>query len=143
MRKEIPPLFGLSFNQAKWQQGFVVADRHVFLLVTLEKAALNKEHRYDDHFLSADWFQWQSQNRTKQDSKHGRLIRDHQKEGVSVHLFVRKRKLFNGKAAPFVYCGLVEFESWEGETPISVRWRLRESVPNTMIETLGVPNTAN
>ena len=139
MREDIPPLFGLTFNQAIWNQGFVADDGHVFLLVTLDKGGLNKDHRYEDHFLSSDRFQWQSQNRTKQEGKHGRLIRDHEKEGVSVHLFIRKRKVLDGKAAPFVYCGLVDFESWEGEKPISVLWRLREPVPQAMVESLGVP----
>jgi hypothetical protein len=37
MREDIPLLFGLTFNPAIWNQGFIVADGHVFLLVTLEK----------------------------------------------------------------------------------------------------------
>lgn len=139
MREDIPPLFGLTFNPAIWNQGFVVADRHVFLLVTLDKGGLNTDHRYEDHFVSAESFQWQSQNKTKQESKHGRLIRNHEQEGVSVHLFIRKRKVLDGKAAPFVYCGFVDFVSCEGEKPISVLWRLREPVPQAMTESLGVP----
>ena len=132
MREDIPPLFGLIFNPAIWNQGFIVADRHVFLLVTLEKGGLNKDHRYEDHFLSADRFRWQSQNRTTQESKHGQLMHNHRKEGVDIHLLVRKRKVFDGKAAPFVYCGIVEFESWEGDQPISVIWRLCDPVPPAM-----------
>lgn len=140
MREDIAPLFGLTFSTAVWNQGFVVADGHVFLLVTLEKGGLNKDHRYEDHFLSANSFQWQSQNRTKQDSKHGRLIRDHDSSGVEVHLFVRKRKVLDGKGAPFVYCGLVDFQSWEGEKPISVNWKLREVVPVGIRKSLDVPD---
>ena len=108
-------------------------------LVTLDKGGLNKDHRYEDHFLTADRFQWQSQNRTKQESKHGRLIRDHAASGDQVHLFVRKRKVLDGKGAPFVYCGQVEFESWEGNNPISVNWRLRDPVPSAMRKSLDVP----
>ena len=122
-----------------WNQGFIAADGHLFLLVTLEKGGLNKDHRYEDHFLSADRFQWQSQNKTKQESKHGQLICDHRQAGVDVHLFVRKRKVLDGKAAPFVYCGSVDFESWEGEQPISVKWGLREPVPAALCATLDVP----
>jgi hypothetical protein len=139
MREDIAPLFGLTFSTAIWNQGFVVAGGHVFLLVTLDKGGLNKDHRYDDHFLAADRFQWQSQNRTKQESKHGRLIRDHAASGDQVHLFVRKRKVLDGKGAPFVYCGQVEFESWEGNNPISVNWRLRDPVPSAMRASLDVP----
>ena len=139
MREDIAPLFGLTFSTAIWNQGFVVGDGHMFLLVTLEKGELNKDHRYEDHFLAADRFQWQSQNRTKQESKHGRLIRDHAASGVEVHLFVRKRKVLDGKGASFVYCGPVDFESWEGEQPISVNWRLRDPVPSAMRAPLDVP----
>ena len=139
MREDIAPLFGLTFSTAIWNQGFVVGDGHMFLLVTLEKGELNKDHRYEDHFLAADRFQWQSQNRTKQESKHGRLIRDHAASGVEVHLFVRKRKVLDGKGASFVYCGPVDFESWEGEQPISINWRLRDPVPSAMRESLDVP----
>ena len=139
MRENIPPLFGFTFSPGSWNQGFVLVEDHAFLLVTLEKGSLNNDHRYDDRFLSADRFQWQSQNRTKQESKHGRLIRNHLSEGVDIHLFIRRRKLLDGKAAPFVYCGPVDFESWEGENPITVKWRLREDVPSTMRGALDVP----
>jgi hypothetical protein len=140
MREDIAPLFGLAFNPAIWNQGFIAADGHVIILVTLDKGGLNKDHRYEDHFLSPDRFQWQSQNRTKQDSNHGRLIRTHKERGVPIHLFVRNRKVLDGQAAPFVYCGEVAFESWEGEQPISVIWQLREAVPVELRGALNVPD---
>ncbi len=139
MREDIPPLFEIPFNTGSWNQGFVAKDGHVFLLVTLEKGSLNKDHRYDDRFIDERTFQWQSQNQTKQDSKHGRLIRDHKELGVQVHLFVRRKKVLDQKAAPFVYCGEVDFEQWEGEKPISVIWKLREPVPQAIRQQMGVP----
>ncbi len=56
-----------------------------------------------------------------------------------IHLFIRNRKVIDGKAAPFVYCGPVDFESWNGEKPISVTWRLREPVPEGLRSALNVP----
>lgn len=141
MRESIPPLFGLTFNTGAWNQGFVAADGDLFLLVTLEKGSLNRDHRYEDHFLSPDRFQWQSQNKTKQNSKHGQVIREHEVRGVKVQLFVRKHKVLDGKASPFVYCGPVTFESWDGEMPISVTWRLAEPVPNQLRSALDVPSS--
>ena len=140
-REEIPPMFGLEFNPAIWNQGFVATEGHLFLLVTLEKGGLSRDHRYDDRFLSANRFLWQSQNQTKQESKHGRIIRDHRELGVQVHLFVRRQKLADSKGAPFVYCGVVDFASWEGETPIAVQWDLREAVPPALSEVLNVPHS--
>ena len=141
MREDIPPLFGLDFNQAIWNQGFVIGGKHMFLLVTLEKSSLNQDHRYEDRFLSSDMFQWQSQNRTKKDSKHGRLIQGHRDEGVDVHLFVRRNKVLDGKAAPFVYCGNVDFVSWDGDAPITVDWKLEEAVPVALHRALDIPTT--
>src|SRR5262249_42541478 len=41
VREKIPPEFGLAFNQATWNVGFVVSQPHVFLLVTLAKDDMN------------------------------------------------------------------------------------------------------
>ena len=141
LREEIPPLFTLPFNTALWNQGFVHAEGHLFLLVTLQKSGLNKDHRYDDRFLSPEQFQWQSQNRTTQNSKHGRLIRDHHTDGTIVHLFVRRHKVLDGRAAPFIYCGPVTFVSWEGDAPISIVWKLAEAVPRPLRKALDVPES--
>lgn len=94
------------------------------------------EHRYTDHFTSATEFSWQSQNRTKQQSKHGEMIRDHQALGLHIHLLVRKTKKIGPKPAPFIYCGEVDLEIWTGEMPITVTWRLREAVPVTLLSQL-------
>jgi uncharacterized protein DUF3427 len=72
LREKIPPEFGLAFNQATWNVGFVVSQPHVFLLVTLAKDDMNPDHRYSDHFISDQEFSWQSQNRTSQKSNTGR-----------------------------------------------------------------------
>ena len=57
---------------------------------------------------------------------------------VSVSWIIRKNKKHGGRAAPFFYCGEVDFESWHGEKPITVKWRLRESVPEHFHTVLGV-----
>jgi hypothetical protein len=132
MRERIPTCFGTLFNQAIWRQGFVVVEKRLFLLVTLEKEGMQQEHRYEDRFLDNLTFQWQSQNRNKQDSKHGKMILNHEKLGIEVLLFIRRqKKVPNGKAAPFTFCGPVDFVSWEGEKPITVKWKLRQPLPES------------
>jgi hypothetical protein len=132
-REEIPGLFGLPFSTAIWNAGFVVRPGHIFLLVTLDKSGKTPAFQYRDRFLSPDVFQWESQNRTRQADGHGQLIRHHRERDTAVHLFVRKTsKMVGGGSAPFVYCGDVEFVDWEGENPITVRWRLPEATPEPL-----------
>ncbi|WP_283195341.1 DUF3427 domain-containing protein [Rhizobium sp. AN80A] len=137
-REAIPPAFGLTFDQATWNAGFVPKPPHIFLLVTLEKEGMLDEHRYADHFISATEFSWQSQNRTKQASKHGEMIRDHHALGLHIHLLVRKTKKIGPKPAPFIYCGEVDFVTWTGEMPVTVTWRLREAVPSMLLSQVKV-----
>jgi len=142
-REQIPALFGFEFRSVAWRQtGFIVEGNDVFLLVTLNKGTHPEAHRYQDRLLGPDLFQWQSQNRTTQKSKPGQLLQHHAERGVHVHLFIRKDNKIAGRAAPFIYCGSVKFVDWEGEKPITVRWRLPEPVPQQLRAALGVPPEA-
>jgi superfamily II DNA or RNA helicase len=134
-RTDIAPLWGLPFEDAKWRQsGFIWIGDQMFLLVTLEKGGMREEHRYQDRFLDAEHFQWQSQNRTPQGGKVGQALRHHRDRGIAVHLLVRRfPKTQRGKAAPFTYCGDLDFQSWEGEKPITIRWRLTKPVPEQLL----------
>ncbi|MEY4765496.1 MAG: hypothetical protein RI907_2169 [Pseudomonadota bacterium] len=127
MREEIPSLFGTTFNPGNWNVGHVVlADQqaHV-LLVTLNKQGKAAEHRYVDRWIDAQTFQWESQNKTSPESSKGRGLIHHQREGWTVHLFVRDGKLTNGKAAPFTYHGAVNYLKHEGSEPMKVVFQLR------------------
>ena len=130
-RQEVAERFGHDYSR-NWGQGVVRRDKEFFLFVTLEKEDLPTEHRYKDRFLSRDVFEWQSQNRTRRDSETGRCFRDQVALGISIQLFVRKQPKVDGKGAPFVYCGPVQFIDWEGDQPITVRWKLSESVPDSL-----------
>lgn len=140
-REEIPLLFGMKFSQAIWNVGFLKREKRLFLLVTLDKENIHSpQFAYQDRFLSDRLFQWQSQNKTEQESNDGLAIRDHRQEGYSVHLFVRPAKKGSVKASAFFYCGQVDFRSWENNKPITVCWELREPVPAHLHDLLGVPN---
>lgn len=126
-REEIPPLLGLKFHPTIWQQGFIPYEKEklIILLVTLNKGDMQAEHQYQDKFLENGLFQWQSQNRTTQSGKHGQMIRHHAERGIHVHLFVRTEPKIGSRAAPFVYRGELQFESWDGDKPITVCWSSR------------------
>ena len=142
MRNEIPPLWGYEFSGSRWNQGYVSIDKHIFLLVSLQKAGLQDQHQYEDIFLAPDLFQWVSQNQHAQGGKAGQAMEHHVERGFQVHLFVRAiRKTQRGKAAPFVYCGDVVFVDWEGSKPITIRWQLKEPVPDYLLGPFGLAET--
>lgn len=142
-RSDIASLWNVPFEDAKWSQtGFIWTGDHMFLLVTLEKAGMKDEHQYSDRFLDAQHFQWQSQNRTTQGGKVGQALRGHRERGIAVHLFIRRfAKTQQSRAAPFVYCGDLEFETWEGEKPITIRWRLKHRLQTSLFQYLGLTIT--
>ena len=141
MREQIPPLYGHTFSTGSWNQGFVVQGKDVFLLATLNKDDLVEAHRYEDGFSGPSQFRWQSQNQTSPQSRAGRIISG-QEPGYAIHLFVRATKKRGQAAAPFIYCGDVDFVDWEGSQPISVTWRLPSPVPSHLNRMLQVPSQA-
>jgi superfamily II DNA or RNA helicase/HKD family nuclease len=138
VRADIPPLFGLKHSEF-WRQGFIRQGNLTFLLVTLDKSAHEEAFKYQDHFISPNEFQWQSQNQTAQKSKAGESIRDHKKLGIDVHLFVRaKGKTPEGRGAPFYYLGRMDFKSWAGDKPITVQWIMQRPVPALLWKEFGI-----
>ncbi len=126
MRADIPGLFGLEFNKGAWEAGHVCPKNHddQFILVTLNKQGKVVDHQYHDYFIDGETFHWQSQNMTAPTGGKGQRLINHKANGSKLHLFVRKNKLEAKKAAPFYYCGPMEYVSHEGEKPMSVVTRL-------------------
>ena len=55
-------------------------------------------------------------------------VRDHKKNGTEIHLFIRKNKDDEG-SKEFYYLGKIDFESFvNDETPVKIRYKLREEV---------------
>lgn len=127
MRADIPSLFGLQFNKAIWEVGHVCPKDTTdqILLVTLNKQGKNKNEQYHDYFINEDTFHWQSQNSTGPTGKRGKGIVEHRAQGSQIQLFVRKNKLQDGKAAPFTYCGQVDYHSHKSEKPMDITWKLQ------------------
>ena len=138
-RSDIPLMFGLEYKEGLWRQtGVVDQERQLFLLVTLDKGNKEKAYQYRDKFISPDKFQWQSQNSTSQLTKRGQKYRHHKEQGIPIHLFVRPKDKVSGVAAPFYYCGQLEFERWEGEKPITIWWSLKSPLPEYLRDRMGI-----
>ena len=140
-REQIPRFFGEAFNPGKWNAGHITAPtgeaKHIILLVTMEKADMMEGHQYADQFLSDSVFEWQSQNATTRTSKKGKQLSEHKLLGLDIHLFIRKTKKLGGNAAPFTYFGKVDFMDWEGDKPITIRWKLKFKLPSKLVEEFG------
>jgi hypothetical protein len=138
-RDQIAPYFGAVFNTGSWNAGIVVLQdvRAMILLVTMEKGSMSDGGHYADQFAGPTRFVWQTQTSTRRDDARGRIISG--AEGSwTVHLFLRKTKLRDGRAAPFRYAGPVRFAGWEGEAPITAQWDLEEPVPKHLNALYGV-----
>jgi hypothetical protein len=138
-RDQIAPHFGAVFNTGSWNAGIVVLKgvRAMILLVTMDKGSMSAGGHYADQFASSTRFVWQTQTSTRHDDLRGRIISG-EEPGWTVHLFLRKSKLRDGRAAPFRYAGPVQFAGWEGEAPITVQWDIAEPVPQQLQELYGI-----
>jgi SOS-response transcriptional repressor LexA len=125
-REDIAPLFGETYSIGNWNVGHVTlaSKNTMVLLVTLNKQGKAADHRYVDHWVDDSTFHWQSQNSTTPNNKRGRDIIEHEQKGLTIHLFVRESKLYNGKGASFVYHGAVRYVSHTGSSPMSVIFSL-------------------
>jgi superfamily II DNA or RNA helicase/HKD family nuclease/diadenosine tetraphosphate (Ap4A) HIT family hydrolase len=133
-RDLIAGLFGVEYKEPVWRQGYIHIGQNIFLLVTLDKSKQPAEHKYEDKFLSREIFEWKSQNRHTQGSNAGQAISKHSQKGIEVHLFVRKTSKVANVTAPFIYCGDVDFVDWEGDQPITIRWRLKQELSDASTE---------
>jgi superfamily II DNA or RNA helicase/HKD family nuclease/diadenosine tetraphosphate (Ap4A) HIT family hydrolase len=138
-RAKVPQLFGFEFKGFESQLGIVERDKLILLFVTLDKSEKPKEHQYEDGFLSAGEFRWQSQNKTARSNDTGQRIAEHNRRGIAVHLFVRPAAKLRGETQAFTYCGQLAFDRWEKDNPITVWWRLQVPIPERLWTALRVP----
>lgn len=138
-RQRIPPLFDAVFNNGSWNSGIVVIKdvKAMILLVTMDKRSMSVGDHYADEFVSPTRFVWQTQTSTRRTSSRSKIISG-QEPGWKVHLFVRKSKLRDGRAAPFRYAGPVRFAGWEGEGPITVQWEFSKPLPDALRPLFGL-----
>lgn len=138
-RDQIAPHFEAVFNTGSWQAGIVMLKQAqaMVLLVTMDKGSMSVGSHYTDQFASPTRFVWQTQTSTRRESLRGRIISGAE-PNWTVHLFLRKSKLRDGRAAPFRYAGPVRFAGWEGDAPITVQWDLESDVPITLRQLYGI-----
>jgi len=124
---------------ARTQAGVLYLEEHKFdvFFVTLNKSPdrYSPTTRYKDYPLSRELFHWQSMGNTRQQSVRGERHLRHRELGVTPLLFVRADADDEyGDTAPYCFLGPVELESFQGERPISVVWKLETPMPASLFE---------
>lgn len=89
---------------------------------------------YKDFAQSNDKFHWESQNKTSQQSSVGQSYINGQREML---LFVRKQQNAaenKSRTLGYVYLGKVTLESYEGNRPMQIVWKLKTAMPGAVYE---------
>lgn len=102
------------------------------LLVTLRKTekSFSPTTMYRDYAISPSRFHWESQNSAHAGTDAGKRY----VAGTSnVLLFVREvQEQANGVAEAYAFLGRVTLESWQGERPLQIVWRLAHPMPGSL-----------
>jgi hypothetical protein len=102
------------------------------LLVTLRKSekGFSPTTMYRDYATSPSLFRWESQNSAQALTDAGKRY----VAGTSnVLLFVREvQDQANGVAEAYTFLGRVRLESWQGERPMQIVWRLAHPMPGSL-----------
>ncbi|MBI2376570.1 MAG: DUF3427 domain-containing protein [Deltaproteobacteria bacterium] len=109
--------------------------------VTLEKDAkhFTPTTLYNDYPISQSRFHWESQGKTRADSRTGRRYQGLVEQPWRTLLFVRKGKAeASGVTSPYLFLGPVRYVSHEGEKPMRIVWDLERPMPSSFFNEVKV-----
>ncbi|MFC6117107.1 DUF3427 domain-containing protein [Macrococcoides bohemicum] len=137
-RHEIAALIGYDKTISSWRDGVKQYKGNHYIFVNLKKDSEKVEEHllYDDYFIDETHFHWQSQNKTSRKSKTGQQYINHVKDNKKIFLFVRRATNEEGIVLPFYYMGEMEFINAKGDNPISIEWKLKNTVPKKLLDEL-------
>jgi len=131
-RPEIINYFGVQYDPTKHNSGVIkLPNNNIVLLTKMNTSGAKEEFQYQNHFLDDCHFSWQSQNKQRQDNESGKEITEHKKRKNMLHLFIQPS---SHKEA--YYIGTVNVISVVNNAPMTVSFRLSQSVPISVLESL-------
>jgi superfamily II DNA or RNA helicase len=116
-----------SERRAPFQAGVLALpeSKTELLFVTLDKReGFSERIAYHDYAISPERFHWQSQRTAGPDTVAGRRYIESPANGWRFQLFVRETR-----DHPYRALGPAVLESWEGNRPVSITWRLEIPMP--------------
>ena len=115
-----------------WRNG-----NHYYLFVDLHKGEdIREEIDYKDKLLSRTRMQWETQNKTSQNSETGKDLCLNQKRHIHLHMFVRKAKQIGSQKLDYIYIGEVNALSYEGNKPITIQMEIVNPLPIAIYDDL-------
>jgi superfamily II DNA or RNA helicase len=104
------------------------------LFVTLDKSSgFHDRIAYRDHAISPERFHWQTQNSAGSSTVAGRRYVESPGNGWSFQLFVRSHP-----DDVYYTLGSATIESWDGEKPMSIVWKLTQPLSPRLFEEFSV-----
>lgn len=86
---------------------------------------------YQDYSVGEEFFHWQSQSTTSENSSTGQRYIHHREKGTLFLLFVRENKTdrISGSAGAYTFLGKANYVQHEGSRPMSILWKLKGPIP--------------
>lgn len=115
-----------------WRNG-----NHFYLFVDLHKGEdIPDNIDYKDKLLSRTTMQWETQNKTSQDSETGKDLCQNVKRNIILHMFVRKAKQIGSQKLDYTYLGKVNSITYEGNKPITIQMEFVSKIPQLVFDDL-------
>jgi superfamily II DNA or RNA helicase/HKD family nuclease len=137
-RREIQAAIGhiTATSRPQFREGCLprTAEKIELMFVTLDKReGFGETVQFHDYAISPELFHWQTQNRAGRNNATGKRYLESKTNGWRFQLFVRE-----DTDSAFIALGPVELESFEGDRPISIVWRLQVPMPIEMFRRFSV-----
>lgn len=137
-RPQVVNHFGVQYDPARHNTGVLTFDcggEHIVIIAKLDTSSAVAQHQYENVLVDQSTFVWMSQNQQGPDNKSGQQIVDHREQGRTIHLFVQ-----SGSHSAGVYLGVADVmvDGVTGSRPMRVPFRLRDTVPQGVLQQLGV-----
>ncbi|OLS18892.1 MAG: hypothetical protein HeimC3_48300 [Candidatus Heimdallarchaeota archaeon LC_3] len=110
----------------------------IFVTIDKGKSFHEEKRAYNDELTSKLTMDWESQNKTKQESRDGEILTE-KEPGYKKEMFMRLRSKDKQYGHAFFYLGEVKMKKYEGEKPIKIKWEFEKMVPEPIYEYLTKP----
>ncbi len=138
MRTDLQILLDSKVPKGSWRAGYANTETDICLFITNDKSHIIQENlKYDNSLHADDIIQWISQPKTFHQSSVGQMFIKHEEMGMKVHIFARKYAFINGnRTNPFIYLGRASYYRSFGDKPMTILWKLENSIPSPIMEEL-------